>query len=153
MPRLTGGRKSSGRPGSSSGVKDKEKKIEVVPIKETKEKEKSDARPGSSSGRDPQLLRKRTSSYPGSNTKEKLGAANGEDDGQRKRNVSEGDASKSPLKPGQSVLEQIGESDHAGWMRKKGERYNSWKLRYFVLKGPHLYYLRSDNKSVSGHWL
>ncbi|TFK46951.1 hypothetical protein OE88DRAFT_1738995 [Heliocybe sulcata] len=51
------------------------------------------------------------------------------------------------LKPGQSVLAQIGTPDHNGWMRKKGERYNSWKLRYFVLKGPHLYYMRSNNKN------
>jgi len=52
------------------------------------------------------------------------------------------------LKPGQSILEQVGESDHSGWMRKKGDRYNSWKLRYFILKGPHLYCLRSDSKTV-----
>jgi len=51
-----------------------------------------------------------------------------------------------PLKPGQSVLEQIGEPDHNGYMRKKGERYNTWKLRYFVLKGPHLYYLASHSR-------
>lgn len=53
-----------------------------------------------------------------------------------------------PLKPGQSVLEQIGEPDHNGYMRKKGERYNTWKLRYFVLKGPHLYYLASHSREV-----
>lgn len=51
------------------------------------------------------------------------------------------------LKAGQSVLEQIGTPDHNGWMRKKGEHYNTWKLRYFVLKGPHLYYLRSNSKA------
>ncbi|KAJ7459106.1 hypothetical protein B0H11DRAFT_179716 [Mycena galericulata] len=51
------------------------------------------------------------------------------------------------LKPGQSILEQIGEADHVGWMRKKGDRYNSWKLRYFVLKGPDLYCLKSSNKA------
>jgi len=32
-------------------------------------------------------------------------------------------------------------------MRKKGERYNTWKLRYLILKGPHLYYLASDSKA------
>ncbi|KAI9462035.1 hypothetical protein F5148DRAFT_1214326 [Russula earlei] len=53
----------------------------------------------------------------------------------------------STLKSGQSILEQIGEPDHKGWMRKRGERYNSWKNRYFVLKGPHLYWLRSNNAS------
>jgi hypothetical protein len=51
------------------------------------------------------------------------------------------------LKAGQSILEQIGTPDHNGWMRKKGERYNSWKMRYFVLKGPHLYCLRSNSKA------
>ncbi|KAH8096600.1 hypothetical protein BXZ70DRAFT_945297 [Cristinia sonorae] len=51
------------------------------------------------------------------------------------------------LKPGKSILEQIGTPDHSGWMRKKGDRYNTWKLRYFVLKGPHLYCLRNDSKA------
>jgi hypothetical protein len=54
------------------------------------------------------------------------------------------------LKPGQSILDQIGEPDHQGWMRKKGDRYNSWKSRYFVLKGSHLYILKTQDKSVSG---
>lgn len=53
------------------------------------------------------------------------------------------------LKPGQSILQQIGQPDHVGWMRKKGDRYNSWKQRYFVLKGPHLYILKSESMSVS----
>lgn len=52
------------------------------------------------------------------------------------------------FKSGQSILEQIGQPDHKGWMRKKGERYNTWKSRYFVLKGPHLYWLRSNNATV-----
>ena len=56
---------------------------------------------------------------------------------------------KIALQPGKSVLDQIGRPDHAGWLRKKGERYNTWKLRYLVLKGPHLYYLRSNGRSVS----
>ncbi len=30
-------------------------------------------------------------------------------------------------------------------MKKKGERYNSWKNRYFVLKGSHLYYMKDKN--------
>ena len=53
------------------------------------------------------------------------------------------------LKQGQSILQQIGEPDHVGWMRKKGDRYNSWKQRYFVLKGHHLYILKSASASVS----
>jgi len=32
-------------------------------------------------------------------------------------------------------------------MRKKGDRYNSWKTRYFALKGPHLYILKSQSMS------
>jgi hypothetical protein len=52
------------------------------------------------------------------------------------------------FKAGMSVLEQIGAPDHNGWLRKKGEHYNTWKMRYFVLKGPHLYYLRSNSKAV-----
>lgn len=51
------------------------------------------------------------------------------------------------LKPGVDVLQQlnqiVGEADHSGFMMKKGERYNTWKHRFFYLKGPHLYYLRS----------
>lgn len=71
----------------------------------------------------------------------------------RKRTMSQGDiprlsAGDGTLKAGQSILEQIGTPDHNGWMRKKGERYNSWKMRYFVLKGPHLYCLRSNSKTV-----
>jgi hypothetical protein len=52
------------------------------------------------------------------------------------------------FKSGQSILEQIGQPDHKGWMRKRGEHYNTWKNRYFVLKGPHLYWLKSNNASV-----
>lgn len=51
------------------------------------------------------------------------------------------------LTPGKSVIEQIGEADHTGWMRKKGDHYNSWKLRYFIIKGPHLYILRTSSKT------
>lgn len=52
------------------------------------------------------------------------------------------------FQPGQSIINQIGSPDHEGWMRKKGEHYNTWKVRYFIIKGPHLYVLRSDNKTV-----
>ncbi|KAF7432629.1 polar growth protein [Pleurotus ostreatus] len=51
------------------------------------------------------------------------------------------------LKQGQSILEQIGDPDHNGWMRKKSDRYKTWKTRYFVLKGPHLYCLRSNSRA------
>jgi len=68
----------------------------------------------------------------------------------RKRTISQPEMNKAnriSLKPGQSIVDQIGEADYSGWMRKRGERYNTWKMRYFVLKGPHLYYLRSRNET------
>ncbi|KAI0065849.1 hypothetical protein BV25DRAFT_1913283 [Artomyces pyxidatus] len=69
----------------------------------------------------------------------------------RKRTASNADAPSSRgvtnLKAGESILQQIGSPDHNGWMRKKGDRYNAWKNRYFVLKGPHLYWLRSNSPS------
>lgn len=51
------------------------------------------------------------------------------------------------LKLGQSVMEQVGTPDHDGWMFKKSETYNNWKQRYFLLKGAHLYWLRSNSKT------
>ena len=67
------------------------------------------------------------------------------------RTPLDGRGSRGPnaLKPGESIVEQIGHPDHEGWMRKKGDHYNSWKLRYFIIKGPHLYILRSNSKAVS----
>jgi hypothetical protein len=47
------------------------------------------------------------------------------------------------------ILSRIGSPDHEGWMRKKEGLYNTWKNRYVVLKGPHLYWLRSDSVFVS----
>lgn len=56
------------------------------------------------------------------------------------------------LKLGEDVLKQLkeimGDEDHSGFMFKKGERYNTWKNRFFFLKGPHLYYLRSMHVSL-----
>jgi hypothetical protein len=52
------------------------------------------------------------------------------------------------VKSDRNILEQIGEPDHKGWLRKRGDRYNAWKSRFFVLKGPHLYWLKSGNASV-----
>lgn len=46
-----------------------------------------------------------------------------------------------------NLLDKIGSPDYAGWMRKKGEKYNTWKQRFFVLKGVHLYYLKSESVS------
>ncbi|KAK0207084.1 hypothetical protein DFS33DRAFT_1318863 [Desarmillaria ectypa] len=124
---------SSGRPltpgAPKRNSKEEKESFRDGPIdKERKDsKEAKDGRPEHAT------LRKRTASYPGSHpvSPELPG--------------SEGTVGQ--LKPGQSILEQIGEPDHTGWMRKRGDRYNSWKLRYFVLKGPHLYCLRSDSPS------
>ena len=112
--------------------------------KEKKEKEKERDRAVSlspSKERDQALLRKRTTSSASSPR------------GSAVAGVASAAGGGPNLKAGQSILEQIGTPDHNGWMRKKGDRYNAWKLRYFVLKGPHLYWLRSNNKSVRVHVL
>jgi hypothetical protein len=49
----------------------------------------------------------------------------------------------------QGILSRIGTPSHEGWMLKKGGYYNTWKYRYVVLKGPQLYWLRSDSIFVS----
>ncbi|KAG8725135.1 polar growth protein [Ceratobasidium sp. 395] len=51
------------------------------------------------------------------------------------------------LKPGKRVVDQAGEPDYSGWMRKTGDRYNSWKLRYFMLTGRHFCCLRSRTET------
>lgn len=73
----------------------------------------------------------------------------------RKRTSSGGDrvsvaqvAGISGLKEGLSVLDQIGTPDYNGWLHKKGDSYNAWKYRYLVLRGPHLYWMRSNSKTV-----
>lgn len=45
------------------------------------------------------------------------------------------------------ALAQIGEPDHEGWLRKRGEKYNIWKTRYIILKGVHLYFLKSERET------
>lgn len=151
-------KRSNGRPGTSDGTvsvkkkdelelkpKEAEKEVETEkeqdkePVKEkekTKPKDKRDRTTSLSPSkeRDPQVLRKRTSSAAEVPTRSAL--------------ASSKTAGAPSLKAGQSILEQIGTPDHNGWLRKKGDRYNSWKQRYFVLKGPHLYWLRSESKAV-----
>jgi hypothetical protein len=111
----------------------------TISPKEVKEKEKPKSPPAASikekEMRDPTVLRKRTTSMPPMPSPQKLSHTNGHDAG-------------IPLTEGKSILQQIGEPDHNGWMRKKGERYNSWKLRYFVLKGDHMYWLKSSQGTV-----
>ncbi|KAG6829037.1 hypothetical protein H0H87_012807 [Tephrocybe sp. NHM501043] len=111
LPRLTSGSKSKSsteeRPASSSGVKPKP--TSTVLSNSTPKPNKTTIPKSTLRERDPALLRKRTSSAPAPPTEAARAAG-------------------SALKPGQSILEQIGEADFKGWMRKKGDRYNSWKL-------------------------
>ncbi|KAG1805186.1 uncharacterized protein BJ212DRAFT_1570918 [Suillus subaureus] len=70
-------------------------------------------------------------------------------DSQTLKEKSPTSQSRGPItfKPGKNIIDRIGTPDHRGWMRKKGDHENAWKVRYFVIKGPHLYILRSDNKT------
>lgn len=43
---------------------------------------------------------------------------------------------------GGAVMARIRPVDREGWMRKRGERYNTWKARYMALKGSDLVLLR-----------
>ncbi|PCH40745.1 hypothetical protein WOLCODRAFT_136965 [Wolfiporia cocos MD-104 SS10] len=123
-------KRSSSRPSTADGTA-KEKKVQQFPtLQEVQESPEKGKEPEKSS-----VLRKRTVSTLGMPKSENADSVQG--------------PIVPKLKPGQSILEQIGTPDHEGWMRKKGDRYNNWKTRYFVLKGPHLYCLRSQSKSES----
>jgi hypothetical protein len=98
------------------------------PLEDKREKRNSKDSGNTKEKRDPALLRKPVS--PVTDASPTFGTGPGS------------------LKAGQSILEQIGTPDHNGWMRKKGDRYNTWKTRYFVLQGPHLYWLKSNSSSV-----
>jgi hypothetical protein len=121
----SGGRKTSTR--SSPG----DSHFTLYTTKEDKKRAKRDSKDSSASKekKDPSLLRKRTTP-----TSPDLTRRNSPDSG--------------TLKSGQTILTQIGTPDHNGWMRKKGDHYGSWKNRYFVLKGPHLYWLKSNAQTV-----
>ncbi|PWN52046.1 hypothetical protein IE53DRAFT_22784 [Violaceomyces palustris] len=50
------------------------------------------------------------------------------------------------------VMARIRPVDLEGWMRKKGERYNSWKPRYLALKGSDLVLLRDPSaEKIKGY--
>jgi hypothetical protein len=136
------------RVGKSKEEKEKEKEREKrekeekdKAKREAKEREQEKARENSANDSGPippgTVLRKRTLTGDS-----RSGLKTGPNDGTRA--VQSGAIT---LKPGENVLQQlnqiVGEADHSGFMLKKGERYNTWKMRYFFLKGPHLYYLRS----------
>ncbi|CAE6535289.1 unnamed protein product [Rhizoctonia solani] len=60
------------------------------------------------------------------------------------------------LGAGALALNQIGEPDYSGWMRKKGDRYNSWKLSYKVIAdenvNPGRYGFRIVHDSAKQHF-
>lgn len=153
-------KRSSSRPGTAEGGTSwrhperrtsKEKRDHERGLGLDDEKDSKRDRTVSTSPRDPALLRKRTPSMSANiGAAVAAAAAVGEPRGALVAASVNGigPGAGPNLKAGQSILEQIGTPDHNGWMRKKGDRYNAWKLRYFVLKGPHLYWLRSNSKSV-----
>ncbi|KAF8626727.1 hypothetical protein AX17_006493 [Amanita inopinata Kibby_2008] len=132
LPRLSSSgisrKVSTARPSTSNGSPKWLRDMSSSSVKEDEKKEV----------KEPTVLRKRTNSNPGQ--------ANVPSSREESPVVGTNGA-VAPLKQGQNILEQIGEMDHSGWMRKKGDRYNSWKMRYFVLSGPHLYCLRSNSKT------
>lgn len=132
------GRKS-GRPSTSDGIAIREKEKERLTVErdsEPEDKVRSRPRPSPSlreKSREREVLRKRTSSTSDVAARSPAAAAQ---------------AMGAPaMKPGKSVLAQIGTPDHNGWIRKKNDQFNSWRNRYCVLKGPHLYILKSNDKS------
>ncbi|PVG03581.1 hypothetical protein CPB86DRAFT_804075 [Serendipita vermifera] len=143
-----GGATRPPRVGKSKEDKEKEKKEKEErerAKREAKEKEQEKARENSATGPAAAalpgtVLRKRTLTG-----ESRTGALSGPNDGTR---ASTGAVT---LKPGENVLQQlnqiVGEADHSGFMLKKGERYNTWKTRFFFLKGPHLYYLRGKQET------
>lgn len=32
--------------------------------------------------------------------------------------------------------------EHEGWLHKQGDKYKTWNKRWFVLKGPNLFYFK-----------
>lgn len=116
--------KRNPRPTTSNGTVSSTDAVILPPlVKEGKEK----------GGQNATVLRKRTTSAPAPSASVVSSSSNG---------------AVGSLKEGESVLAQIGDPDHSGWMRKRGDRYNNWKSRYFILKGQHLYWLKSSSPAV-----
>ncbi|KAG1873618.1 hypothetical protein DFJ58DRAFT_721902 [Suillus subalutaceus] len=132
LSRLYGNKKPSGRPstsdGSPSSTLRNPSRSDSLDEKKLREKEKTSEKLRGKDA-DSQTLKKKESLKK---------HVDGHESQSRGPNT---------FKPGQSIIDQIGTPDHQGWMRKKGDHYNAWKVRYFVIKGPHLYILRSDNKT------
>ena len=54
-----------------------------------------------------------------------------------------------------SLREEIGNAtpDMEGWLHKQGCKYKKWNKRWFVLKGPNLFYFKSPKVSARVHVL
>ncbi|KAG0052285.1 polar growth protein [Linnemannia elongata] len=50
-------------------------------------------------------------------------------------------------------LDLIGKPDYAGWLKKRGDTYRTWKSRWFMLKGVTLYYMNSPKDSASKDYI
>ncbi|KAF9306896.1 polar growth protein [Mortierella antarctica] len=50
-------------------------------------------------------------------------------------------------------LDLIGKPDYAGWLKKKGDTYRTWKSRWFMLKGVTLYYMNSPKENASKDYI
>ncbi|KAG1735024.1 hypothetical protein EDB19DRAFT_1638619 [Suillus lakei] len=136
LSRLYGSKKSSGRPSTSDGslsstLRNPSRSDSLDEKRKLREKERMFEKPRDKDA-DSQTLKEKESST----------ALKKHADGSESQSRG-----PSTFKPGKSIIDQIGTPDHQGWMRKKGDHYNAWKVRYFVIKGPHLYILRSDNKT------
>ncbi|KAJ7601230.1 hypothetical protein C8J56DRAFT_912520 [Mycena floridula] len=136
LPRLGNRKASNGRPSTADGTSNPKEAMMNAAKGSLNGKDKPSP---NGKDRDPALLRKRTTSHPGPSSPTASPHLNGAELLKPGQSI--------PLKPGQSILDQIGTPDHSGFMRKRSDRYNSWKSRFFVLKGPHLYYLRNDSKT------
>ena len=43
-----------------------------------------------------------------------------------------------------------GKPDMEGWLHKQSDKYKTWNKRWFVLKGPNLFYFKSPKVSIHG---
>ncbi|KAG0041250.1 polar growth protein [Gryganskiella cystojenkinii] len=51
------------------------------------------------------------------------------------------------------TLDMIGKPDYAGWLKKRGDTYRTWKSRWFMLKGVTLYYMNSPKENASKDYI
>ena len=100
---------------------------------------------GSAGDKSPVVGNRRSMMSPSMTPKER--------DGPSSMSAKAVDAATSEMLPKQlaavkagDLMEKLGRPDYSGWMNKKGEKYNGWKQRFLVLKGIHLYWLKSESE-------